>query len=257
MSRLSELFATKKTNILSIYFTAGYPSLHDTQVVLKSLQEAGADFVEIGIPFSDPVADGPTIQKSSEIALQNGMNLKLLFDQLKDIRKSVSMPLILMGYINPVLQFGVENFCKMCEETGIDGIILPDMPMQIYLEEYKATFEKHGLTNIFLITPQSSEERVKWIDSQSSGFIYMVSSYATTGSTTGFGEKQLAYFNKIKKSNIVNPTVVGFGISSRSDFNIACQYSNGAIIGSAFVKMLGESSDLKSDIIKFIKDIKS
>lgn len=257
MNRLSQLFQQNNKRNLSIYFTAGYPSLNDTKEILESLQEAGCDFVEIGMPFSDPVADGPTIQHSSEVALENGMTVKLLFEQLKDIRKSVSIPLILMGYINPVIQYGMERFCQQCEEIGIDGIILPDMPMPVYLDEYKQHFENHGLINIFLITPQSSEERIKWIDENSKGFIYMVSTYSTTGATTtGFGEKTIAYFDKIKSMKLKNPTVVGFGISDNKDFDVACDYSNGAIIGSAFVKMLGQAENLKSSIHSFVKSIK-
>ena len=256
MNKLSALFNKKKKDILSIYFTAGYPSLNDTEDILIALEEAGVDFVEVGMPFSDPVADGPTIQKSSEIALDNGMSLKVLFEQLKNIRSKVSMPIILMGYINPVIQYGIENFCKKCHEVGVDGIVLPDMPMQIYLEEYKSIFEKHQLTNIFLITPQSSEERIKWIDSNTSGFIYMVSSFSITGNTNGFGENQIAYFNQIKNAGIVNPTIIGFGISNQHDFKTACQYANGAIIGSAFVKMLGNATNLRNDINVFIKNIK-
>jgi tryptophan synthase alpha chain len=256
MNRLSALFQQKKQNNLSIYFTAGYPSLNDTVLLLESLQEAGCDFVEIGMPFSDPVADGPTIQHSSEVALENGMTVKLLFEQLKEIRKTVSMPLILMGYINPVIQFGMEKFCQECKNVGIDGIILPDMPMQVYLDEYKPHFEAYGLINIFLITPQSSEERIRWIDEHSEGFIYMVSTYSTTGTTSGFGEKTLAYFQKIKDLNLKNPTVIGFGISDANDFKTANQFANGAIIGSAFVKMLGASSNLKSETSAFVRKIK-
>ena len=226
-------------------------------MLLEGLQEAGCDFVEIGMPFSDPVADGPTIQHSSEVALENGMTVKLLFDQLKEIRKTVSMPLILMGYINPVIQFGMEKFCQECKNVGIDGIILPDMPMQVYLDEYKPYFEAHELINIFLITPQSSEERIRWIDEHSKGFIYMVSSYSTTGTTSGFREKTLSYFKKIKDLNLKNPTVIGFGISDANDFKTANDYANGAIIGSAFVKMLGNSSNLKMDIGAFVRKIKA
>jgi tryptophan synthase alpha chain len=256
MNRLPQLFKQKNKNVLSIYFTSGFPSLGDTVSILKSLEEAGCDFVEIGMPFSDPVADGPTIQHSSEVALQNGMTVKLLFEQLKEVRKSVSMPLILMGYINPVLQFGMEKFCQKCQEIGIDGIILPDMPMQVYLDEYKSYFEKYGLINIFLITPQSSNERISWIDQNSQGFIYMVSSYSTTGGATGFGDNQFAYFERIQSLGLKNPTVIGFGISSKKDFQAACEHANGAIIGSAFVKMLGNSNQLDTDIKQFVKEIK-
>lgn len=256
MNRLQALFAQKKKDVLSIYFTAGYPALHDTVTILQSLQSAGADFAEVGMPFSDPVADGPTIQHSSEVALQNGMTVELLFEQLKDIRKTVTMPLILMGYINPVLQYGIERFCAKCAEVGIDGVILPDLPMQVYLEEYSSYFDQKGLINIFLITPQSANERVQWIDKHSNGFIYMVSSYSTTGNTSGFGPKQIEYFQRIQSLQLANPTVVGFGISNHHDFVAANSYANGAIIGSAFVKMLGESKSLQEDIHQFIAKIK-
>ena len=256
MNRLQGLFSSKQTGILSIYFTAGYPKLDDTVPVLQLLEKSGVDFVEIGMPFSDPVADGPTIQHSSEVALENGMTVALLFEQLKDIRKTVSLPLLLMGYINPVLQYGMEAFCAKCEEIGIDGVILPDMPMQVYLEEYKDYFERHGLTNIFLITPQSSDERVQWIDAHSHGFVYMVSSFSTTGSSGRFGEQQLAYFQRIKNLSLRNATVIGFGISDSTNFKTACQYAQGAIIGSAFVKMLGGSQDLARDIPAFVSKLR-
>lgn len=258
MNRLQTLFKTKPTNVLSIYFTAGYPKLEDTVPTLHYLQEAGVDFVEIGMPFSDPVADGPTIQHSSEVALENGMSLKILFSQLQNIRQSITMPLILMGYINPVLQYGIENFCKKCEEIGIDGIILPDMPMEIYLEEYKVYFDKHGLKNIFLVTPQSSNDRIKWVDQHSEAFIYLVSSYSTTGSTGSFGEKQLDYFQRTESLKLQNPRVIGFGISNSTNFKSACQNANGAIIGSAFVKMIGDNKDnLQQGIKSFVDSIRA
>jgi tryptophan synthase alpha chain len=256
MNRIQSLFSGKKSPILSIYFTAGYPKLEDTVPTLQSLQKAGVDFVEIGMPFSDPVADGPTIQHSSEVALENGMTVKLLFEQLKGIRQTVQMPLLLMGYINPVLQYGIEAFCQTCEEIGIDGVILPDMPMEVYLKEYKPYFEKHGLINIFLITPQSSAERVKWIDEHSKGFVYMVSTFSTTGTKSSFGEKQTGYFQHIQSLGLKNPTVIGFGISDPTNFKIACDYANGAIVGSAFVKMQGESQQLERDIPAFVSQIR-
>ncbi len=257
MNRLQKLFSEKKSNLLSIYFTAGYPSLNDTATIIEALQDSGVDFIEIGLPFSDPIADGPTIQQSSEIALENGMHTTLLFDQIKDIRKTVSTPLLIMGYINPIIQFGLEKFCQTCHQIGIDGVILPDLPMQEYLESYKSTFDKYGICNIFLITPVSSTERIQWIDENSNGFIYMVSSAGTTGARAGVSDEQSSYFEKIQKLNLKNPTIVGFGISDKNGYEKACLNANGAIIGSAFIKMLSGSTNLKSDIADFIKGIKS
>lgn len=257
MNRISQLFENKPKEVLSIYFTAGYPTLHDTVPTILALQEAGVDFLEIGMPFSDPVADGPVIQGSSEVALENGMSLKLLFEQLKDIRKDVQIPLLLMGYINPVLQYGLENFCKKCAEIGIDGVILPDLPMQEYLDIYKSTFEKYGLYNTFLITPVSSDERVHWIDQNSNGFIYMVASASVTGTKNGISATQEDYFERISKLNLKNPRVIGFGINDRKSFLQASKHANGAIIGSAFVKAITGTKDLKADILKFVEGIKN
>lgn len=227
--------------ILSIYFTAGFPELNDTVPILQSLEKHGVDMVEIGLPFSDPLADGPTIQASSTTALKNGMTTAKLFDQLKDIRKSVSIPLVLMGYFNPVLQFGVENFCSRCEEIGIDGLILPDLPLAEYNDQYRSIFEQHGLANIFLITPQTSEERIREIDKASNGFVYMVSSASTTGKTSGFGNEHSSYFERVSSMDLRNPQVVGFGINDSETFSAATKYAKGAIIGSAFIKMLSTS----------------
>jgi tryptophan synthase alpha chain len=241
-SKLSEnnLPAGKAGNLLSIYFTAGYPNLNDTVEILQQLEKSGVDFVEIGLPFSDPLADGPTIQASSQTALKNGMTTELLFRQLKDIRKTVSIPLILMGYFNPVLQFGVENFCKKCAEVGIDGLILPDLPLAEFEENYTEIFKKHKLLNIFLITPQTSEARIRQIDAASEGFIYMVSSASVTGSASGFGEEQENYFKRIASLSLQNSQIVGFGINNSETFKQATKYTKGAIIGSAFIKMLSE-----------------
>ncbi|GAA3785331.1 tryptophan synthase subunit alpha [Corallibacter vietnamensis] len=222
--------------LLSIYFTAGYPNLNDTVAIIQDLEKSGVDMIEIGLPFSDPLADGPTIQASSTKALKNGMTTEVLFKQLKDIRKSVSIPLIIMGYFNPILQFGVEAFCKKCNEIGIDGLIIPDLPVDVYHEHYKSIFESYGLINVFLITPQTSEKRIRFIDSISNGFIYMVSSASVTGSKTGFGDKQTQYFERIKNMNLKNPQVIGFGISNKETFTQATTYAKGAIIGSAFIK---------------------
>ena len=224
--------------LLSIYFTAGYPQLNDTVTIIKALEANGVDMIEIGLPFSDPLADGPTIQDSSTAALKNGMNSELLFQQLANIRASVKIPLIIMGYFNPILQFGVEEFCKKCQEVGIDGLIIPDLPADVYNEQYRLIFETYGLINIFLITPQTSEERIRFIDSISNGFIYMVSSASVTGSQSGFGAEQEAYFKRIHAMQLKNPQIVGFGIKDRETFSQATRYAKGAIIGSAFIKML-------------------
>ncbi len=253
MNRINNKLNTK-SNLLSIYFTAGYPNLEDTVPVLESLQANGVDMVEIGLPFSDPLADGPTIQASGTQALKNGMTTTLLFEQLKDIRKTVSIPLIIMGYFNPVLQYGVENFCKKCQEIGIDGFILPDLPLAEYQEHYQEMFEKYGLVNVFLITPQTSDERIKQIDDASNGFIYMVSSASVTGSQSGFGNAQTDYFDRIKNMKLNNPQIVGFGINNSETFDAATKYTNGAIIGSAFIKMLTTKGiDGISDFVKSIR----
>jgi tryptophan synthase alpha chain len=254
-NRIKTLFEEKKNNILSIYFTAGYPQLNDTAEIIQTLEKSGVDLIEIGMPFSDPVADGPIIQRSSEIALDNGMSINLLFDQLKDIRKSVKIPLILMGYINPVLQYGLVRFCQTCNETGIDGLILPDLPLQTYLDEYKEVFEKYGIYNIFLVTPQSSDERIRWIDSNSKGFVYLVASFSVTGTKTGIDDQQMAYFKRIKSLGLTNPTLVGFGINNKDSFQKASQFSNGAIIGSAFIKALDGEGKLEEKISTFSKSI--
>ncbi|MEO9510778.1 MAG: tryptophan synthase subunit alpha [Flavobacteriaceae bacterium] len=240
--------------LLSIYFTAGYPNLNDTSRIIQDLEKYGVDMIEIGLPFSDPLADGPTIQASSTIALNNGMHTELLFEQLKDIRKTVSIPLIIMGYFNPVFQYGVEAFCKKCQEIGIDGLILPDLPLDVYQEQYDAIFKKYGLINVFLITPQTSEARILEIDASSDGFIYMVSSASTTGAKKGFGEETEAYFNRIKSMNLQNPQIVGFGISNSDTFKQATRKTKGAIIGSAFIKHLTKNGVEK--IEGFVKGIR-
>lgn len=237
MNRINEKLS-KEGKLLSIYFSAGYPNLNDTETIIQDLEKSGVDMIEIGLPFSDPLADGPTIQESSTKALKNGMTSEILFKQLKDIRKTVSIPLIIMGYFNPILQYGVDAFCKKCKDIGIDGLIIPDLPVDVYHEEYKTIFQDHGLINVFLITPQTSEERIRYIDSISEGFIYMVSSASVTGSSAGFGTEQTAYFKRIFDMNLKNPQIVGFGISNHDTFTQATQYAKGAIIGSAFIKHL-------------------
>lgn len=237
MNRINKKLQEDK-KLLSIYFTAGYPNLNDTVTIIQDLEKSGVDMIEIGLPFSDPLADGPTIQASSTQALKNGMTTEALFSQLKDIRKSVNIPLIIMGYFNPMLQYGVEAFCKKCAEIGIDGLIIPDLPVDVYNEQYKATFEKYGLINVFLITPQTNVERINFIDSISNGFIYMVSSASVTGSNSGFGDEQTKYFKRIAKMNLKNPQIIGFGISNNETFTQATTHAKGAIIGSAFIKHL-------------------
>jgi tryptophan synthase alpha chain len=255
MNRINKLFNEKPGNILSIYFTAGYPTLNDTVNTITELENNGVDLIEIGIPFSDPVADGPVIQESSSIALKNGMNLKLLFLQLKDIRRSVSLPLIMMGYINPVYQMGMENFLRQCADAGIDGVIIPDLPVEEYLAQYENLFKKYNIHFICLITPQSPEERIRFIDSISDGFIYMVSSSSTTGGKNSFDENQLAYFKRVKSMNLKNPLLAGFGISNAYTFNTACEYANGAIIGSAFIKAMGSNGVIEDKIKSFISPL--
>jgi tryptophan synthase alpha chain len=240
--------------ILSIYFSAGYPNLNDTVQIIADLEKNGVDMIEIGLPFSDPLADGPTIQASSTQALHNGMTTQVLFDQLKDIRETVSIPLIIMGYFNPMLQYGIENFCKKCAEIGIDGLIIPDLPVDVYADEFKEAFEKYGLINVLFITPQTSVQRIHFIDSVSNGFIYMVSSASVTGSLSGFGSDQEAYFKRISDMNLNNPQVIGFGINNKETFNQATQFAKGAIIGSAFIQHLTENGTGKID--KFVKEIR-
>lgn len=250
MNRINQKLQEDK-KLLSIYFSAGYPNLNDTVQIIQDLEKSEVDMIEIGLPFSDPLADGPTIQESSTKALQNGMTTKLLFEQLSNIRKSVKIPLIIMGYFNPMLQYGVEEFCKKCQEIGIDGLILPDLPVDIYDEQYKAIFEKYGLINVFLITPQTSESRIRYIDSVSNGFIYMVSSASVTGgSSTEFGDSQENYFKRIADMNLKNPQIVGFGINNKSTFEQATKFAKGAIVGSAFIKFLSKNNNINS----FVKD---
>ena len=253
MNRIHQKLKEDK-KLLSIYFTAGYPALNDTVPIIRELEKNGVDMIEIGLPFSDPLADGPTIQASSTQALKNGMTTAILFDQLKDIRKSVQIPLVIMGYFNPVLQYGVENFCRKCQEIGIEGLILPDLPLDVYQEKYEAIFKSHGLINIFLITPQTSDDRIAQIDTASGGFIYMVSSASVTGSQDGFGREQEAYFKRIADMDLKTPQVVGFGISSPKTFQQATKWAKGAIIGSAFITFLTDNGVGKiGDFIKKIQ----
>lgn len=253
MNRIDQVF-DKKKKILSIYFTAGFPNLDDTTKIIENLQNSGVDIIEIGLPFSDPLADGPTIQESSTAALKNGMNTSLLFKQIKNIRSKISIPLIIMGYFNPILQYGVEKFCLDSKISGIDGLIIPDLPIDIYTSTYKNIFESHNLYNIFLITPQTSIDRILKIDKISKGFIYMVSDSSITGAKNIIDKSQKEYFLRIKKMNLNNPTIVGFGISNSETFKLATNYSDGAIIGSAFISHVKVNGIKK--ISSFIKSIR-
>ena len=251
MNRLQQLFKKQQKDLLSIYYTAGYPNLNDTLKIAETLEQSGADFLEIGFPYSDPVADGQVIQASSKQALDNGMTLSLLFDQLKDLRQKVTIPILLMGYVNVVLQYGVEEFCKKCQEVGVDGCIIPDLPMYEYEELYQITLEKYDLSNIFLVTPQTSAERIRKIDDLSNAFIYLVSSSATTGNNLSVSENSSAYFKRIADMQLKNPFVIGFGISDKATYDAANQYASGAIIGSAFVKNI-DKDDLEESIKGFM-----
>ena len=254
MNRIDEVFSKKKKGILNIYFTAGYPKINDTLRIARTLELAGVDIIEIGIPYSDPIADGPTIQDSSQKALDAGMSLKLLMRQLQDLRKHIKIPVILMGYINPVLQYGFTKFCQDCKEVGIDGVILPDLPMQEYAEMYQVTFEEYGIYNIFLMTPQTSEKRVLQINEASKGFIYMVSSASITGAKQEVSQAQIDYFERIQKMNLSVQRLIGFGISNKETFDNACQYASGAIIGSAFINQLNKD-DSDEAITSFVGSI--
>ncbi|MCP9770788.1 tryptophan synthase subunit alpha [Lacihabitans sp. LS3-19] len=257
MNRITSLFQKKNEKVLNVYFTAGFPKLKDTVSVLEALQDGGVDIVEIGMPYSDPVADGETIQDSNQKALENGMSVSELFEQLKDIRANgITVPIVLMGYLNPVYQYGIEAFCEKCQEIGIDGLILPDLPVDEYFREYKSTFEKYGILNIFLITPQTSEERIRFIDEVSDGFIYMVSSASVTGAVSGINTGMEAYFNRVNAMDLKNPRLIGFGIKDKETFETASKYASGAIIGSQFVRILDNAKDIKSEVIAFVKSLK-
>ncbi|MDR1584180.1 MAG: tryptophan synthase subunit alpha [Prevotellaceae bacterium] len=256
MNKIYKLFKEKQKNILSIYFTAGYPQFDNTTAIIKELAKQGANMVEIGIPFSDPMADGPVIQQSGTTALNNGMTVKKLFAQLKNIRAEVDIPLIMMGYLNPVMQFGVEEFCRDCRKTGIDGVIIPDLPFDDYMENFKSLGKKYGIEFIMLITPETSEERIHLIDKNTSGFIYMVSTASTTGAKDSFDEKTLNYFRRINAMNLNNPRLIGFGISNKTTLDAAFANANGAIIGSEFIRLLGNEQSVEAAVSKLIQKIK-
>lgn len=256
MNRINQLFNSKQKDLLSIYFCAGNPTLDTTAHVIRTLEKQGVNMIEIGIPFSDPMADGIVIQNAATQALRNGMSLKILFEQLRDIRQDVKIPLILMGYLNPIMQFGFENFCQQCAACGIDGVIIPDLPFRDYQEHYRPIAERYEVKVIMLITPETSEERVREIDAHTDGFIYMVSSAATTGAQQNFNDDKRAYFRKIKEMNLNNPLMVGFGISNKSTFEAACEYASGAIIGSRFVSLLEEENDPEKAILQLKEALK-
>lgn len=257
MNRIEELFKKKQQHILSVFFTAGFPSLNDTGTIALSLQESGVDLIEIGIPFSDPIADGPVIQQSSKQAIDNGMTLKHLLEQVRELRKQVHIPIILMGYLNPVMQYGMDKFFVDAAKAGVDGLILPDMPFDEYESVYRQSMEQAGLRNIFLISPTTSEARIRKIDQATNAFIYAVSSSSTTGAREGFHEEQVQYFERLKNMNLKNPFLIGFGISTAETFDTACRYGAGAIVGSAFINMLRESQELPSAIRSFVDSLKA
>lgn len=256
MNRIDRLFEEKEDGILSVYFTAGYPQVEDTVPVIKALEKKGVSLIEIGVPFSDPMADGPVIQASGTRALHNGMSVKHLFRQLAGIREEVSIPLVLMGYLNPIIQFGFENYCTAAVECGIDGMIIPDLPFTEYMESYKAIAEKHGLHIIMLITPETSEERIRLIDEHTSGFIYMVSTASVTGARNSFGEESLAYFRRVNAMHLKNPRLIGFGISNKDTFDAACREASGAIIGSKFISLLGSEETIDKAVEKLVEAVR-
>jgi len=253
---LTRLLQKKPQDVLSVYYTAGYPGLDNTLEIAVLLQQAGADLIEIGMPYSDPVADGPTIQQSNQQALDNGMTLELMMDQLKSLDQKLEIPVILMGYFNPILQYGVERFCNDCHQRGISGLIIPDLPVQEYLDQYQPIFTRFGLHNVFLITPQTSDQRIRWIDEHSQSFIYAVSDASITGAKSGISIEQEQYFKRLQSLNLKHPFLIGFGISDHQTFKKACTYARGAIIGSAFINVLREANDLKEAVPKFVHAVK-
>ncbi|MBK9566661.1 MAG: tryptophan synthase subunit alpha [Saprospiraceae bacterium] len=255
MQTIRQTITDKQKNVLNVYFTAGHPTLESTEIIIKSLAENGVDLIELGMPYSDPLADGPTIQKSSEIALKNGQSISNIFQNVRNIRKTHDIPIILMGYFNQMLQYGAEKFIADAHESGIQGLIIPDMPMEIYERDYKDLFQKYQMEISFLITPMTSDERIRQADSLSSAFLYVVSQSSITGKQGGISEDQLAYFNRIKAMNLKSPSLIGFGIHDKPTREIANQYSNGAIVGSAFIRILEENQDLQNNISDFINNL--
>lgn len=256
MNRIKSLFENKREGVLSVYYTAGFPSLHDTVAIAQHLRDAGVDIIEIGIPFSDPVADGPVIQMSNKQALDQGMTLRLLLEQVKAIRESVQLPMVLMGYLNPVMQYGFEEFFRDAALAGVDGVILPDLPLEEYESTYQPLLKKYNLVNTLLVTPQTPEDRVRKMDQLTEGFLYAVSSSSTTGARSDFSKEQESYFQRLKKMNLKNPFLIGFGVSNASTFQTVCRYAAGAIVGSAFIRALSESKDLGDTTKKFVEQLK-
>ncbi|MEM8527869.1 MAG: tryptophan synthase subunit alpha [Bacteroidota bacterium] len=254
---MTALFKQKKEQILNIYFTAGFPKLENTPQIIKHLADTGVDLIEIGMPYSDPLADGPTIQKSGQQAIENGMTLDVLFQQISSARQQTEIPLVLMGYFNQVMQYGEQRFIQKCAEVGIDGLILPDLPVYEYESLYRRKVEQANLKMTFLITPQTSNERIQQIDELSNSFIYMVSNSSITGAKSDISDQQIAYFNRINAMQLKNPRLIGFGISNHATYATACQYASGAIIGSAFIRMLGKSENLEKDIHHFVSMIRN
>ncbi len=255
MNRIDKLFETKQSDILSIYYPAGFPNLDDTMVVLRELQSQGVNMVELGIPFSDPMADGVVIQQAATQALSNGMSLKLLFSQIENMRDEITIPVILMGYLNPIMHYGFEQFCIDCKRVGVDGVIIPDLPFKEYMSDYQALAEKHDLRVVMFVSPETSEERIRLIDSVASGFIYMVSTAGTTGARGSFAAETDGYFERVAAMGLRNPFLIGFGVSNRDTFVAACESSRGAIIGSHFVKLLKSSDSISQAVAQLRTDI--
>lgn len=255
MNRINQLFQQKKENVFSIYFCAGHPRLDSTVEIIETLARKGTDLIEIGIPFSDPLADGPVIQQATRQSLKNGMTLRLLFEQLRDIRRSVQIPLVLMGYLNPILRYGFEAFCRSCSECGIDGFIIPDLPFRTYLETYKPVADRYGLEMIPLITPVTDEERIRLIDRHTKGFIYMVSAATVTGTQKAFGDPLQEYFHRIAGMNLNNPRLIGFGIGNRQTLETARAHAAGTIIGSKFISLLECSTDAEQAFDRLTEEL--
>jgi tryptophan synthase alpha chain len=256
MSRLSELFKNQNKRILNVYCTAGFPQLNSTLHVMESLQSNGANIIELGMPYSDPLADGEVIQSSGNVALANGMTIDTLFDQLANMRNAIHIPVVLMGYMNPILQYGFEVFCKKAKDVGVDGLILPDLPLFEYENIYGKTIQDNGLDFVFLVTPETPEERLRKLDALSTGFLYAVSSSATTGKDKDFSKVTL-YLQKLQSMQLKNPVLVGFGIKDKETFNAVCAYSNGAIIGSAYINALSKGGDIHETTTQFLKSVLS
>ncbi len=254
MTRIGELFGRKRARVLSVYSTAGFPQLNSTIEVMKALEAGGADMIELGMPYSDPLADGPVIQASSTKALENGMTLAVLFEQLKDMRRSIHIPVLLMGYINPILQYGFERFCETARRVGVDGLILPDLPIYEYETEYGPILRKHGLDFVFLVTPETSAERIRKVDMLSTGFLYAVSSSSTTGKNKDIGEQE-DYFQRLQQMKLRNPVLVGFGIRDRDSFDAACRHANGAIIGTAYIRAIDKATNVDAATREFLSGI--